>query len=274
MDTLMSIKQTCVTTPIKKEISKILCFIESNLHNHIKIEDIEKNSIYSARYIQRLFSCYLGLSPKRYIKFRRISCAAIILKLTKLSIVEIAVIFKFDSQQTFTREFKRISGYPPRAYRRLPYWDLSFLCNFEFKPRTTLIHPQIVSFNYKIISVLKSYVETLGENGKLSITNPYINKDINDITYAYRLTPNDDSLLIDVYTVEILNTKIEREDGNLYACFSFWGNESDYKLFLQDVFYMYAGQFIIKDELILERFTRYDEKIFHVDLFIPVIIKD
>ncbi|END57144.1 bacterial regulatory helix-turn-helix s, AraC family protein, partial [Escherichia coli p0305293.13] len=39
--------------------------------------------------------------------------------------LDIALSLHFDSQQSFSREFKKLFGCSPREYRHRDYWDLA-----------------------------------------------------------------------------------------------------------------------------------------------------
>ena len=54
-----------------------------------------------------------------YIKSRRMAKAARLLMSTDMSIMEIAMICRFNSQEAFTRAFKKIYTLPPGKYRRV-----------------------------------------------------------------------------------------------------------------------------------------------------------
>ncbi|HCQ9035534.1 TPA: helix-turn-helix transcriptional regulator, partial [Escherichia coli] len=77
---------------------------------------------YSRRYLQLLFKENIGVTLGKYIQLRRITRAAILLRFTNLKIVDISERLFYDSQQTFTREFKKNSGYTPLQYRKSKIW--------------------------------------------------------------------------------------------------------------------------------------------------------
>lgn len=89
-------------------IKAILEYIEDNIEvKSIDIESIVCFSGYSRRYLQSLFKSHMGVPIGRYIQLRRVSRAAVLLRLTSLSLASIAGKLCYDSQQTFTREFKK-----------------------------------------------------------------------------------------------------------------------------------------------------------------------
>lgn len=104
-------------------INAILDYIEDNLEvSIINIDSLVSFSGYSKRYLQLLFINSIGISIGRYIQLRRVSRAAIFLQRTNLPISSISERLCYDSQQTFTREFKKNTGYTPLQYRKNKIW--------------------------------------------------------------------------------------------------------------------------------------------------------
>ncbi|EIP0297792.1 helix-turn-helix transcriptional regulator, partial [Salmonella enterica] len=103
-------------------INAILSLIEDNLENDLNIKSISCKTGYSSRHIQNIFKKHIGITPWKYIKHRRVTRAALLLRLTSSSIIDIAYRLQFDSQQSFSREFKKISGMTPFQYRNMKEW--------------------------------------------------------------------------------------------------------------------------------------------------------
>ncbi|HCX7756935.1 TPA: helix-turn-helix domain-containing protein, partial [Escherichia coli] len=91
--------------------------------NNIRVSDVEKISGYSKRYIQRIFKKITGMNIGTYIKKRKLTQAAILLKLTKKKIKHISMDLNFSTQQTFTRAFLREFKVTPLAYRNEMVFD-------------------------------------------------------------------------------------------------------------------------------------------------------
>ncbi|EIQ1160676.1 helix-turn-helix transcriptional regulator, partial [Escherichia coli] len=89
----------------------------------IKIDDIEKISGYSRRYIQFIFKEKTGMTISSYIRKRRLSHAAILIRLTRKSIFHIAMDLNFSSLQSFTRSFTREFKISPLQYRNDEFFD-------------------------------------------------------------------------------------------------------------------------------------------------------
>lgn len=108
-------------------ITELLSWIEENLEQPLLLDDVARKAGYSKWHLQRTFKNITGLALGGYIRSRRLCRAAIALRLTKQPILNIAIQYQFDSQQTFTRRFKAHFNITPAAYRRAPVWDASAL---------------------------------------------------------------------------------------------------------------------------------------------------
>lgn len=70
-----------------------------------------------------MFKDVTGHAIGAYIRARRLSKSAVALRLTARPILDIALQYRFDSQQTFTRAFKKQFAQTPALYRRSPEWS-------------------------------------------------------------------------------------------------------------------------------------------------------
>ena len=108
-------------------VEDIVQWVECSLNKTLPVEIIAEKSGYSRWHFQRLFKQATGIARGEYVRSRRLSCAAIDLKLTSRTVLDIALQYGFDSQQTFTRAFKNKFHLPPGRYRKQGSWDLSAL---------------------------------------------------------------------------------------------------------------------------------------------------
>lgn len=112
-------------TRSKLVFNSIILWIENNIKEDIDVNDIVSKSGYSKRHVQYLFKKYLGYGIYTYLKNRRLSLSAKLLRITKMPIIEICNIYHFGSYQSFNRAFKIKFGIPPARYRRTKNWLLS-----------------------------------------------------------------------------------------------------------------------------------------------------
>lgn len=96
----------------------IFAWINKNIESPINVEDLVKISGYSRRHLHTLFMQYTGHSVAEYVRLKRLSYTAHLLKLTNLSVLDISLRYHYDSPQSFSRVFKRYYQMTPLAYRR------------------------------------------------------------------------------------------------------------------------------------------------------------
>ncbi len=84
-----------------------ITYMEANLNQAIEAEDVAKNSGYSLFHFHRKFMQAFQLSATDYLKRRRLAQAANLLVHSEERIIDIAFISGFDSQEAFTRAFKK-----------------------------------------------------------------------------------------------------------------------------------------------------------------------
>lgn len=104
-------------------ITDIIYWIEENLEKDLKLENVSQKSGYSKWHLQHMFKEQTGLTLASYIRARRLSCAAVELRLQKTPLLDIALKYRFDSQQTFSRAFKKLFDMTPYNYRRKENWQ-------------------------------------------------------------------------------------------------------------------------------------------------------
>lgn len=98
-------------------IKSLILWIEEHLDEPLYLDRVAQKSGYSKWYIQRMFKDVTGESTAAYIRSRRLLNAAIALRTTTVKISDIAYHFQFDSQQSFSRTFKKYFHQSPIDYR-------------------------------------------------------------------------------------------------------------------------------------------------------------
>lgn len=84
----------------------------------LTIDCVAKKSGYSKWHLQRIFRGVTGVNLGRYIRDKRLNMASVALRHGELDIIEIAILYGFDSQASFTRSFKKKFGHTPAKYRK------------------------------------------------------------------------------------------------------------------------------------------------------------
>jgi len=96
-------------------------YIERNVENNITPDDAAKTANYSLKQLNRIFSLTTGLTLGEYIRMYKLTQALFDLKYTKMSIIDIAFKYGYESQEAFTRSFKDAFSLNPGKYRKTKY---------------------------------------------------------------------------------------------------------------------------------------------------------
>lgn len=99
----------------------ILIWVEVNISNDLNVGSISLRSGYSQWHFQKLFSKVTGYSIARYIRLRRMTIAAELLKSTKTDIANLCISVGFNDHRTFCRCFHEHFGVTPTRYRNSEY---------------------------------------------------------------------------------------------------------------------------------------------------------
>lgn len=96
-----------------QSINNAIRFIESNLTNKLKAEDISREACSSGAHFQRIFHIVTGITLGEYIRNRRLSLAGRDLRLKKGTVTEIAMKYQYDTSESFSKAFFRFHGINP-----------------------------------------------------------------------------------------------------------------------------------------------------------------
>lgn len=100
-----------------KEIAKLQQYIEAHLQERITLLSLAHESHYSPWHVDKLFKRHLNKSPMQYIKERRLTLAALMLRDQPIKVMDVALEFLFDSHEGFTRAFSKQFGISPYRYK-------------------------------------------------------------------------------------------------------------------------------------------------------------
>lgn len=124
-------------------IKDLLTWLDNHLDRPLTLDHVAAKSGYSKWHLQRMFKEVTGWALGSYIRQRRLTLAAFDLRITRKSILEIAIQYHFDSQQTFTRAFKKQFNQTPANYRRAEEWDFTGVI-----PTNALSQENLPTFEY------------------------------------------------------------------------------------------------------------------------------
>jgi AraC family transcriptional activator of mar-sox-rob regulon/AraC family transposon Tn10 TetD transcriptional regulator len=248
----------------------VLYYIEDNFVSGIDIDDISRFSGYSRRHIQSVLKQRINMPVGLYIRKRRVTKAANLLRLTYMDIIDISVRVGFDSQQSFCREFKKLTGYTPTEYRKNSSWDLAPLLSFvqrcdvvvsELQLRTLpadIVHGFQYNYDTPIPPASDSHLH------RLNLIFEQLTSSKQNVWALTDFSSNPNSMMR-LKVKSIIGNKnhhspniYNRYDcpSGVYACFSFRFKKEDYPFYSR---YIYLKML---PESKLKRKTGYDIEIF------------
>ncbi|HIO96885.1 MAG TPA: AraC family transcriptional regulator [Leucothrix sp.] len=113
------------------QVQKGIDFIEANLDYDLSLQQIALETGISQWHFQRIFKALTNETLKTYIRSRRLANALEKLLTTDQKIIEIAITAGFESQESFTRAFKKAFELTPNEARKIGDKNL-FLKKIEF----------------------------------------------------------------------------------------------------------------------------------------------
>jgi len=100
-----------------QSLSAAINFIENNLTQEISTGEIARHAGASGSHFQLIFNVVMGMTVGEYIRNRRLSLAAQDL-LHGNRIIDTAMLYQYDTQESFSKAFTRFHGVPPSKLQR------------------------------------------------------------------------------------------------------------------------------------------------------------
>ncbi len=290
-----------------ERIQKSIDYIESNLENEIDLNIAAQKAFMSLSNFYRMFFALVGYSVKEYIRLRRVSLASLDVLSCNNCLIDIAVKYDFESGDSFSRAFKRITGFLPSEFRKLNK-EYSFE-RMSIMDKYFEIQDKDLMDKYPDIKVLKELEPTrvayycyFGKNpekGAFAVMKDWVNKNgLNLKEERHRIfgynNPNPTSQDQDEYGYEVCiaigsdiivndtNVKEKMLEGGLYAITGVKRDENGdigseimkawkrFQAWIADSKYAYGGHQWLEEHL------GFDDDFNHiggVDLYMPVRTK-
>lgn len=96
-----------------QSVNKAIEFIENNMTEKIRIEDVSKEVYSSGAHFQRIFHLVTGITLGEYIRNRRLSLAGRDLRQGEEKVTRIAMRYQYDTLESFSKAFSRFHGIKP-----------------------------------------------------------------------------------------------------------------------------------------------------------------
>lgn len=96
-----------------QSLSKAINYIENHLTDDIDIDDVSYQAYSSSSHFQLIFHVVIGMTVGEYIRYRRLSLAALDLLQPNSRIIDVAMRYRYDTQESFSKAFTRFHCVPP-----------------------------------------------------------------------------------------------------------------------------------------------------------------
>lgn len=114
------------------KISMAIAYIEANLTKKLDLDMVAGAVHYSKYHLHRMFSKTLGMTLHDYLQRRQLTEAAKLLVFSEQSILDIALLAGYESQQAFHSIFKSMYKQSPNKYRENErFYPLQLKFEFE-----------------------------------------------------------------------------------------------------------------------------------------------
>lgn len=101
----------------KETLELCLNYIENNINDKIFLDDISVNTGVSKYYLHRMFKSLTGETIIDYVQSRKLTSSINELIDTKMRIIDIALEYGFEHEQSYIRAFRKKFGYTPQKVR-------------------------------------------------------------------------------------------------------------------------------------------------------------
>lgn len=106
-----------------QRFERVLQYIDDHIDETINLSELANVASFSKFHFQRQFSVCFGISASQYITQLRLDRSAHQLAFRQQSIFDIALDSNFQSQEAFSRAFKKHLGHSPLKFRRSTPWE-------------------------------------------------------------------------------------------------------------------------------------------------------
>ena len=107
-----------------RRFRRVLDYVDAHLDEDLSVERLSHVAAFSKYHFHRQFSELFGISVSKYVQLVRLKRAAYRLAFRREhGILAMALETGYESQEAFTRAFKKAIGQTPAAFRRRPDWE-------------------------------------------------------------------------------------------------------------------------------------------------------
>jgi len=103
---------------ILTQLNRAMAYIEAHIDDDIALSDVSSVTAYSPYHFGRLFYYIAEIPLSEYIRKRKLSLAAMKLQNGRDRVIDLAVLYGYDSADSFTRAFVKQHGVTPSNARQ------------------------------------------------------------------------------------------------------------------------------------------------------------
>lgn len=128
-------------------IWKAQLFIQENLDEELKLQQVAKAASFSPYHFHRIFHAFTGESLNHYIRRLRIEKAAGRLRYTQHLVTDIALDSGYQTPSSFSRAFCKVMGVSPKKYRINKSDEFDGQKKKQSNKENNMIKPEIVKMS-------------------------------------------------------------------------------------------------------------------------------
>ncbi|WP_160673858.1 helix-turn-helix domain-containing protein [Clostridium sp. C8-1-8] len=149
---------------LKEAIVSAIAYIEQNLYNKISLDDLSEHTGVSKYYLHRIFKSLTGESIIEYTQGRKLTSSINELLNTDMRIIDIALNYGFDYEQSYIRAFKKFFGHTPLKLRS-DNMSLSLIIKEKINTKDILSVENSITYNPQF--VFKQKFNLIGTKHKI-----------------------------------------------------------------------------------------------------------
>jgi len=103
---------------ILTQLNRAMDYIEAHIADDLALADVSSATSYSPYHFGRLFYYIADMPLSEYIRRRKLTLAAMQLQSSEVKVIDLAILYGYDSADSFTRAFVKQHGVTPSAARK------------------------------------------------------------------------------------------------------------------------------------------------------------
>ncbi|UOE95757.1 AraC family transcriptional regulator [Alkalihalobacillus sp. LMS39] len=149
---------------IVQRLSDSIDYIEQHLTEDIDIDKLAKITCSSTFHYQRMFHMLTGVPVAEYIRKRRLTKAAQELSSSKSKVIDIALKYRYDTPESFSKAFRKLHGITPSQVKTRGMMLKAFpKISFQIQIKG------VADMKYKIVE--KEAFDIIGKGLRVSLEN-------------------------------------------------------------------------------------------------------